>query len=95
MAADLLPPQVLDRPKEGFRVPLDEWFRGGLRDLAWDRLLSPGSFVTSVFDRSAVEGLLERHQRGEQDEDIRIWTLLGLEIWHEQCIVGASKRVAS
>jgi len=95
VAADLLPPQVLARPKEGFRVPLDEWFRGGLRDLAWDQLLSPGSFVTSVFDRSAVERLLERHQRGEQDEDIRIWTLLGLEMWHEQCIVGASRRMVS
>ena len=95
VAADLLPPEVLARPKEGFRVPLDEWFRGGLRELACDQLLSPGSFVTSVFDRSVVERLLERHQRGEQDEEIRIWTLLALEVWHEQCVVGAPARVGS
>jgi asparagine synthase (glutamine-hydrolysing) len=95
VAADLVPPAVVRRPKEGFRVPLDEWFRGGLRDLAWDRLLSRSSFVTTVFERSAVQRLLERHQRGEQDEDIRIWTLLGLEVWHEQCIAGSRPRVAS
>ena len=95
VAADLLPPAVLQRPKEGFRVPLDLWFRGGLREMAWDRLLSPGSFVTSVFDRPVVEALLERHQRGEQDEDIRIWTLLSLEIWHDQCIATQRQRVAS
>jgi asparagine synthase (glutamine-hydrolysing) len=95
VAADLLPREVLTRPKDGFRVPLDKWFRSGLGDYACDQLLSPGSFVTSVFERTMVQRLLDRHLRGTQDEDIRIWTLLGLEVWHEQCIAGVPTRVAS
>lgn len=89
-----LPPFVLERPKVGFRVPLDRWFREGLREFAWDMLLSPGSFVTEVFDRREVARLLARHDRGRADENIRIWTLLGLEVWHDVAF-GASRRLAS
>ncbi len=89
VATDLLPHAVLRRPKVGFRVPLGAWFRGGLRELAWDRLLSPSSFVTSVFDRDAVARVLQRHEQGRADEEIRIWTLLGLEVWHDVCVAGA------
>lgn len=88
VARPLLPAGIVDRPKLGFKVPLDVWFRHGLRDLAWDRLLSPSSFVTSVFDRSAVRAVLEQHDSGRRDEAIRIWTLLGLELWHSTCLTG-------
>src|SRR5262245_61371707 len=37
----LLPEAVLDRPKMGFCVPLATWFRGELRDMAYDILLAP------------------------------------------------------
>lgn len=86
VARPLLPAGIVDRPKSGFKVPLDVWFRDGLRDLAWDRLLAPSSFVTSVFDRAAVRAVLEQHDSGRRDEAIRIWTLLGLELWHSTCL---------
>jgi asparagine synthase (glutamine-hydrolysing) len=89
VAEPLLPRAVLERPKSGFRVPLDRWFRTGLREMAWDRLLSSGSFVTSVFDRAAVRAVLERHDRSRADEEMRIWTLLALEVWHDACIRSA------
>ena len=49
-------PTIVDRRKAGFRVPLDAWFRGGLRDMAWDRLTATASFVGRLFDRDAVGG---------------------------------------
>ena len=49
VARPRLPATVVDRPTAGFRVPLDGWFRAGLRDFAWDTLLSPSSFA--VLDR--------------------------------------------
>ena len=67
--------------------------RASFGEMAWDRLLAPTSFVTSVLDRSAVRSVLERHDTGRGDEAIRIWTLLGLEVWHATCIAGA--RVAT
>jgi len=78
-----LPSAIVERRKVGFRVPLDVWFRGHLRDLSRDLLGDPNSFVGAVFDRASVRALLDDHERGRRDESIRIWTLLSLEVWHQ------------
>lgn len=83
-ARGLLPDGIIDRPKAGFRVPIARWMRGSMGDLAGERLLDRSSFVTTVFDRAAVEGLLASHRTGMRNEDIRIWTLLSLEVWYDQ-----------
>lgn len=88
VARRYLPDAVVDRRKVGFRVPLDAWFRTGLRDAAWDRLTGTDSFVGSTLDRAAVERLLNRHADGHHNEENRIWTLLSLEVWHEVCVRG-------
>ena len=84
VARSLLPTEIIDRPKAGFRVPIATWLRGSMRDMAYDRLLAANSFVTEVFDRKVVQELLGAHESGSRNEDIRIWTLLCLEVWHEQ-----------
>lgn len=83
VASKYVPEEIIERRKVGFRVPLDTWFRGGLRDLAGDLLLSRTSFVSSVFERRELERLLARHDSGRSSEEIRLWTLVGLEVWHE------------
>lgn len=82
VARRFLPDRIVDRRKIGFRVPLDAWFRGGLRDMSHDLLLSPDSFVAQALERTRVEQLLETHARARRNEENRIWTLLCLEIWH-------------
>ncbi|GAB3133736.1 asparagine synthase (glutamine-hydrolyzing) [Marisediminicola antarctica] len=84
VARRYLPAEVVDRRKVGFRVPLDAWFRGDLRDSMWDRLTGAGSFVGETFDRKAVRELLQRHESGTFNEENRIWTLMSLEVWHER-----------
>jgi asparagine synthase (glutamine-hydrolysing) len=81
-ARSKLPAGIADRSKVGFRVPVGDWFRTHLRNSAWDRMLDPGSFVTQIFERSAIEQLLARHDSGRSDEGTRIWTLLALEVWY-------------
>ncbi|WP_298459531.1 asparagine synthase (glutamine-hydrolyzing) [uncultured Cellulomonas sp.] len=83
VARRYLPQEVVDRRKVGFRVPLDAWFRGALRDSVRDRLTGEGSFVAETLDRTRVRGLIDRHETGRFDEANRIWTLLCLEVWHE------------
>lgn len=79
-----LPDSIVNRRKVGFRVPLDAWFRDGLETFAWDTLTSQGSFASTVFDGALVRQLLERHRSGRVNEEIRIWTLLCLEVWHDE-----------
>lgn len=82
LAGEALPDDIVRRPKSGFIVPLDAWFRGALRDRAYDQLLAPGSIVADLLDRSTVQRILEDHTRGRRDEAVRIWTLMCLETWH-------------
>lgn len=79
-----LPAEVVDRPKVGFKVPMDRWFRHGLRDMAFDLLTGPSSYVGNNFDGEIVAALLRDHSRGVRDEESRIWTLLSLEVWHRE-----------
>lgn len=82
VAQAYLPPNVVQRRKVGFRVPLDAWFRASLKDMAFDMLLSPTAFVGETFDRSVIRSMLDRHVAGQSNEQIRIWTLMALEMWH-------------
>lgn len=81
-----LPSDVVDRRKIGFKVPLEQWFRGEMKDFAYACLTDPLSYVGQRFDRAAVARLLDGHLDGGSNEDIRIWTLLSLEVWHCEMI---------
>lgn len=86
VARQHLPAEIVDRPKVGFKVPLDEWFRGSLRDMAFDLLTGPSSFVGSTLEPAAVSRLLHAHVNGDRNEQSRLWTLLSLEVWHREVV---------
>ncbi len=84
----LLPAAVLDRPKMGFSVPLDRWFREDLRDMAYDVLLSRRSRERGLFREDVVRSLLDDHVSGRASSSFQIWTLLFLELWFQRFIDG-------
>src|SRR3954447_17004156 len=73
LASRYLPTAVLERPKVGFRVPMDAWFRKGLRELARERLTDPSSLAVELFDRRVVDQLLRDHETARRNEEQRIW----------------------
>lgn len=82
---EVLPAEVIARPKRGFDVPVGSWLRGELRELALDML--PGSSSGGQFLRKEkVEKLLNRHMAEERDYGRLIWTLLMLELWWHECL---------
>jgi asparagine synthase (glutamine-hydrolysing) len=82
--ADLIPPDIDRRPKTGFGVPLDAWFRGQLRDYARDVLLSPSALSRAYLKPAAVSKLIESHQQGSANVGHRLWTLVCFERWLQQ-----------
>jgi asparagine synthase (glutamine-hydrolysing) len=73
---------LVNRPKQGFSLPLGRWFRRDLRDLAHDALTGPGAYVGTVFPGACVAGLLREHVSGTRNHGPRLWRLLSLELWH-------------
>jgi len=81
IASSLLPRDVLERPKRGFPVPIEEWFAEQLDSFARGSLLSRESAVRDLVDTKEVERILDRHRDRKEDCSDRIWTLLVLEYW--------------
>ena len=78
---ELLPAEIWNRRKMGFGVPLDHWFRGELRELAWDTLASDDTKIHQWFHSDAIRQLLQTHTDGTFDHSYRLWSLMVLELW--------------
>ena len=83
---DLLPDDIIDRPKKGFSVPLGEWFRGELREMVGDLLLDRRSASRGYFKPAAVQRLVDEHWRGVAAWEDQLWSLLMLESWHRMLV---------
>lgn len=84
LARRYVPAPVIDRPKVGFRVPLDVWFRGDLRSFTRETLTAEGGVTATYLRSSSVRTLLDDHERGRRDNAVKLWTLTSLEVWHSQ-----------
>ncbi|MFH1352964.1 MAG: asparagine synthase C-terminal domain-containing protein, partial [bacterium] len=79
---DFLPPEILNRGKQGFGIPLDEWFRGGLKDYLRDVVLSPAALKRGYFNSRNLRRFINDHVEGRANHGYRLWALLMLELWH-------------
>ena len=77
----IVPPGVLHRPKHGFSVPTDPWFRNELKDFAFEVLLDQRSRQRGYFNTPFIERLWKEHVSGRHVWDSQLWLLLNFELW--------------
>ena len=82
----ILPKEIVYRHKQGFGVPLGSWFRGELKDLAYQVLLDERAVSRGYFKKDRIKALLDEHCSGRFDHGHKIWSLLNLELWHRTFI---------
>jgi len=80
----LVPDEVMFRPKMGFGIPIDVWFRGKLKDFAYDTLLSEKAINRGLFKKEALKALLDEHVNTKINHAYRIWALITLELWFQE-----------
>jgi asparagine synthase (glutamine-hydrolysing) len=78
-----VPQNLVDRPKMGFSIPLDEWLRGPLRDWADDLLSKQKLEQQGFFNSQYIHDIWSRHCKGEQFGS-RLWNILMFQNWLEQ-----------
>ena len=76
----VVPPSVLERPKQGFGVPLASWFRRELRHRI-DALIRDDSPLREFVDQAAVRRIAAEHQSCRRDHSGLLWRLLVLDLW--------------
>jgi asparagine synthase (glutamine-hydrolysing) len=79
--SDLIPASIQTRPKMGFGVPLNHWFRNELKPLLYDLLLDSTATNRGHFRPEAVRTLIDEHQQEKWDHSYRLWALLCFELW--------------
>ncbi len=76
-----LPRELVDRPKQGFEIPLAEWLRGPLREWMQD-LLSPAALqAEGLLDAGRVARLVRGHLSGREDHGYALWSLAMFRAW--------------
>jgi asparagine synthase (glutamine-hydrolysing) len=82
--APLVPDQIVRGKKRGFSIPAAAWLRGDLEPFARETLSAETVGRQGYFDPQAVERVLDRHVRGEEDLSRQLWGLLAFTLWHER-----------
>ncbi len=78
----LLPPEILHRPKMGFALPLRHWFARDMHDYLRDALFDSRALGRGYFRPAFLDRLVREHSTGRRDNSYLLWRLLALEIWH-------------
>ena len=91
---DLVPPSILTRPKMGFPVPLDPWFRGRFWPVVEEFVLGPRALRRGMFVPSELRRLAEEHRSGAGHHAERLWLLVNFEIWQRIFLDGEDVTVA-
>ncbi len=80
--SNLVPEDIFTRPKGGLVLPLDDWLRNGLRNLAEDMLSKNQVQKRGYFNPDYVYKLLSEHISGTMDHAYMLWVLMMFELWH-------------
>jgi asparagine synthase (glutamine-hydrolysing) len=91
IAEKYLPRKIIYRKKVGFAVPLDQWFRGQLKELCYDSICNNHSLPEAIFSKKFLRQLLDDHCSLKKNNFLPIWTLLGLSLWWDIFVNNGSR----
>ncbi len=94
VAGKWLPPRAISKPKQGFAIPLADWLRGPLAELAADTFASHAFRTRGLVDPATADTLLDDHTRQRIDRGEPLWQVLCLELWAQRFLDGAAPEAA-
>ena len=84
---DLLPREILSRPKKGFGIPIAEWLKGRLNPLLHDMLAPHKLNQQGIFNAERVQRLIREHESNAASHHKELWTLLVFQLWYDNFLV--------
>jgi len=86
----LVPDLVLEKPKQGFSIPMKHWLRSSLKPMMLDLLSKDSLNKQGYFDHQVVATWIKDHLDGRTNHSHRLWALMVFEMWYrnEQVFVG-------
>ena len=78
----LVPDLVLEKPKQGFSIPMKHWLRTSLKPMMLDLLSKDTLNTHGYFDHQVVSKWIQEHLDERANHSHRLWSLMVFEIWH-------------
>jgi len=94
VAQRLLPREIHERPKHTFRVPLAQWLRGPLREVAQEATSSPVLSTLGIAGGPEIRTIADDHVAGRADYSRALWALITLHLWLTEATGRVSLRPA-
>ncbi|NQT24445.1 asparagine synthase (glutamine-hydrolyzing) [candidate division KSB1 bacterium] len=80
---DEMPPEVQNRDKQGFSIPIKNWIRNELKSMMLD-LLEPTRIQNQgLFNPTTINRLMDAHLKGEENHSHRLWALMMFQQWYD------------
>ena len=79
-----VPTNLIERPKQGFSIPLGDWLRGPLQGWTEDLLDAHTLTQQGLFDAKIVQHRWQEHLSGQRDWQNWLWSILMFQQWHSK-----------
>ncbi|MDG2330674.1 MAG: asparagine synthase (glutamine-hydrolyzing) [Flavobacteriales bacterium] len=78
---DFMPDEILNRKKQGFSAPDENWYRNENAAFVEQNLLSKNSFIQSIIQPNFINQILQEHNLNKKNHRLLIWSFLNMETW--------------
>ena len=78
---DYIPEQILNRKKQGFSAPDENWYRGENADYIKEILLHSDTMCTEYINEDYIKKIVDEHLNEEKNHRLLIWSFLNFEWW--------------
>ena len=75
-----VPKELIERPKQGFGIPLEEWIKGPLKDTFYDSI-SEQNLEHNLINKKAVKKMLDDHISGKRNWQNQLWAIYSFQNW--------------
>tara|TARA_B100001057_G_C22268749_1_gene726097 strand:- start:165 stop:608 length:444 start_codon:yes stop_codon:yes gene_type:complete len=79
-----IPPEIIERPKRGFTIPIGLWLRGPLSEWAKDLLSDEHLTQDGIFNSDIIQQTLKEHLLGSRDWTAKLWPILMFQAWKSE-----------
>ena len=77
-----LPENLINRPKMGFGIPVQEWIKTDLNKWAEELLSKELNDIHNIFDHEKVSAAWEQHKRGDMNNIMKLWPIIQFNQWY-------------